>query len=485
MMGLTGEAAVMTTRIQPEDKIKTETVPGWRYGVVMAVVAVLGFHLSQRMWGGWVLLFLYGVLRLSELGRWRASFYSAVAVGYAAYAPHLMFLWTIFGGAAVVLWGILAVWLGIFVVFVRVVRCRWGRGWMVVLAPWFWLATEYFRSEVYYLRFSWLSAGYAFSEAPRVVAGVGVYGTGFLLMALVAWGAWLPWRKGLAILLAGLALMGGGEWLVDRSIPSAAGRVLKVAGVQLEFPSTREVTVALDEVLRRHPEVQLLVLSEYTFLGPLPDEILAWCKARGRYLVVGAQDPIDGDRYYNTAFVVGPAGEVVFRQVKSVPIQFFRDGEPALTREVWDSPWGRLGIAICYDLSYRRVVDDWVSAGAEGLLVPVMDVAEWGLRQHELHGRVGPIRAAEYGIPIFRLCSSGISQVIDETGRVLATGGYPGAGEIVTGELRLSGGGRLPVDAWLGPCAVWITLVVLAVLMGHGWLKRPAVWTKERTEGVS
>jgi predicted amidohydrolase len=269
-----------------------------------------------------------------------------------------------------------------------------------------------------------------------------------------------------------MAVLAGGELFVEQWGPREGGRVLKVAGVQLEFPSVRDVTRALDEVVRRHPDADLLVLSEYTFLGPLPEEMLEWCKGRGRYVVVGAQDPIDGDRYYNTAFVVGPTGEVVFRQVKSVPIQFFKDGEPALTREVWESPWGRLGIAICYDLSYRRVVDEWIAAGAESMIVPVMDVADWGLRQHELHSRVGPVRAAEYGIPIFRLCSSGISQVIDSTGRVLASGGYPGAGEIVAGELRLAGRGRMPADAWLSPCAVGVVVVVLVGLAWGGRFKR-------------
>ena len=46
-----------------------------------------------------------------------------------------------------------------------------------------------------------------------------------------------------------------------------------------------------------------------------------------------------------------------------------------------------------------------------------MDVADWGRHQHELHARVAPVRAAEYGIPIFRLASSGISQGVNRPGR--------------------------------------------------------------------
>ena len=53
---------------------------------------------------------------------------------------------------------------------------------------------------------------------------------------------------------------------------------------------------------------------------------------------------------------------------------------------------------------------DWlVKLGAEALVVPTMDVADWGQAQHELHGRIAPARAADYGLPIFGLASSGIS----------------------------------------------------------------------------
>ena len=31
---------------------------------------------------------------------------------------------------------------------------------------------------------------------------------------------------------------------------------------------------------------------------------------------------------------------------------------------MWDSPWGRIGFCICYDLSYRRVTDRLAALGA-------------------------------------------------------------------------------------------------------------------------
>src|SRR2546430_7740250 len=97
-----------------------------------------------------------------------------------------------------------------------------------------------------------------------------------------------------------------------------------------------------------------------------------------------------------------------------------RDGTPAAERNVWDSPWGNIGIAICYDACYARVMDDFIRQGARGLIIPTMDVASWGgFERRMLHSRVQPLRSAEYGIPTFGIWSSGISQLTDRHGRIL------------------------------------------------------------------
>jgi predicted amidohydrolase len=210
----------------------------------------------------------------------------------------------------------------------------------------------------------------------------------------------------------------------------------------------------LERVAREHPDTDLFVLSEYSFDGPVPGCVREWCRRHQRYLLAGGKAPQSGDTFRNTAFVVGPDGEVIFEQAKSVPIQFFKDGLPALAQRVWDSPWGRLGICICYDLSYTRVVDRLVRLGAEALVVPTMDVADWGKNQHALHALVAPARAAEYRLPIFRLASSGISQVVTTAGRVVATAPHPGSGQMIAGRLFLRGRGRLPWDRVVAPVCV-------------------------------
>jgi apolipoprotein N-acyltransferase len=317
--------------------------------------------------------------------------------------------------------------------------------------------------------------GYAFSDLPSLVGlCAGVYGVGLVAMLMAAFHSfcwhgrrWLMWR--IVVFWPGLLLVAA--WLLLPAIGRKHywGQV-KVAGIQLEFPAMLDVPPALDRVLARFPETELFVLSEYTFDGPVPKRVRDWCKRTGKHLLVGGKDDLGNGQYYNTAFVIGPDGEVVFKQAKAVPIQFFKDGLPAPEQKVWNSPWGKLGICICYDSSFTRVTDELVRQGAQALIVPVMDMVEWGAHQHELHSRIAPVRAAEYGVPVFRVCSSGISQLVSRGGRVYANASFPGQGEIIGGPIGLprsiEGYGRIPLDrvlAWLGLAAVVFTLISAAI----------------------
>jgi predicted amidohydrolase len=229
----------------------------------------------------------------------------------------------------------------------------------------------------------------------------------------------------------------------------------------MEFPSEAEVLDRLNLLAHSHPETDLMVLSEYTFTEPVPEKVRQWCRDHHHYLVVGGTAPAPNNNFFDTAFVIGPNGEEVFRQGKAVPIQFLKDGLPALEQRVWDSPWGKIGFCVCYDLSYTRVTDRLVKLGAQALVVPTMDVVDWGLAQHRLHARVAPVRAAEYGIPIFRLASSGISQLVECSGQVSAAASCPGEGSVLNGTLVLGPPGHMPFDRWLAPFATAATVLLL------------------------
>ena len=237
--------------------------------------------------------------------------------------------------------------------------------------------------------------GFMFSAKAGVIpwGSLGVYGLGFSAFLLAGW-TFERCLKAKVGTLCVIALLVHWPWL--NPLPIAA-RGVKVAGIQLEFPPDLQIPKQLDRLLERHPDAQIIVLSEYTFDGPVPKHVREWCRRNGRYLIAGGKEDVAVDgkgAFRNTAFVIGPDGELVFQQCKSVPIQFFNDGLPAKEQRVWHSPWGKVAVPVCYDLSYRRVTDRFVRDGAEAFIVPFMDVTEWGIRQHEQHRGAIQRRAA-------------------------------------------------------------------------------------------
>lgn len=451
----------------------------WKSAAVFGLAAVVCFQIAYgpARFGPWRLLVVAYLICLTQLARLpstRQAFYTGLAIGVLCVAPQLECFWRIFGSAAIPLWVVVAFWTGLFVALVHALEDRLGAGWAAVLTPFVWTGFEYFRSELYFLRFSWLNVGYAFADSPfgGSLHAFGMYGLGFAAAVVAAVFLCLrPVRALTAALLVGAVV------LLPALLPTRAapGQVMHIAGVQLEFPSEHDLPRWLDHALRAHPETDLLVLSEYTLDGPVPDALKQWCQSRQRYLIVGGKQPATNGNFYNTAFVVGPRGDIVFHQVKSVPLQFFKDGLPAPSQTCWDSPWGKLGICICYDLSYARVTDRFVKAGAQAIIVPTMDMAEWGRREHELHALVAPVRAAEYGLPIFRVASSGISQSVRSDGHVSSMAPFPGEGAPLFAEIQLPSHGSLPLDRILAPICVAVTAVtaIAALLAATGnWLPR-------------
>jgi apolipoprotein N-acyltransferase len=439
----------------------------WPGILVWVVVAAVAFHLAylSAKTVFFAVVYLFALLQLTKGETCRKRFYPGLVVGVAIAGVQLAFFWKIFSQGAIALWFVYAFWIALFVALVPV--CRALPGWTRWLAvPFLWTGLEYFRSELYYLRFSWLSPGYGFAEGgwESVFRNLGTYGFGFVLMGVACAGAawWKRSRaRALAILFAGAGMIYVAGWMFDSPRTGAARTQVKVTGIQMEFPTEKEVLLRLDELVKRHPETELIVLSEYVFDEPVPQKVREWCRKSGKYLIAGGKAPLGSTNFYDTAFVVAPSGEVVFQQTKAVPIQFMKDGLPAPEQRVWDSSWGKIGMCVCYDLSYTRVTDRLVRQGAQALIVPTMDVADWGEWQHRLHARIAPVRAAEYGLPIFRLASSGISQVVDGTGKVAAKTDCFADGVMLCGTLELKGPGKLPLDRWLGPLSTSATVLLV------------------------
>src|SRR2546429_2983629 len=161
----------------------------WKRASLLAVAAVAAFHLAYAFapLGFFMVIYLYCLFQLAFLPTPRQAFYFGLSIGWAVYAPRLAFFWTVFGWPAIALWTVPAFCLGLFVALARVCRLKFGKL-AGLWVPFVWTGVEYFRSELYYLRFSWLNVGYVFSDSPQIfrTTHLGVYGVAMVLMLIVA-----------------------------------------------------------------------------------------------------------------------------------------------------------------------------------------------------------------------------------------------------------------------------------------------------------
>jgi apolipoprotein N-acyltransferase len=441
--------------------------PQWistRASLLLAAAAVAAFEIAAEFEAAapLVIVYLACLVALAWVRSPRRAFYLGLEIGASIAALQLGFFVGVFGWAAVGLWAIFGIWIAFFLLLSRVVVGRFPR-YGVLWLPVIWLGLEYLRSELYFLKFAWLTPGFLLSHPSSLpLLSAGVYGFSFIVMCgLVAVWTCIQ-RKTAVTAVCVVPLM----LFVPMSTSPDSGPGPAVVGIQLEAAGEQEVLAALEKVIGEEPDMDLVVLSEYCFDGSIPPTVREWCAENKKHLIAGGKESVDGggNQFFDTVFVVGPDGQIVFSQAKAVPIQFFNDGLPAREQRVWESPWGKIGIAICYDLSYSRVIDRLIEAGAQALVIPAMDAESWGEHEHRLHSKIAAVRAREYEVPVFRLASSGISQYVDRHGEVVASAPFPGQGERLKGRLILGAPGSLPLDRYVALPAV-VAVIVLILLL--------------------
>ena len=254
-----------------------------------------------------------------------------MVIGLGMYVPHLMFFAVIFHTAAIPLWLIAALPVGIFLLLLQLAHRRFGAMGALWLTPILWTGLEYFRGELWYLRFAWLLPGQAVAFIPGVRMGaVGRLRIGVSL-CIGRGGSRLRPRARLRIigLIARTVCFAIAMYLPPLPATPAGGVFCMSRACSLN-PQVGTMwcssSIAWHDA---HPQLKVLVLSEYTFSGPVPPSVREVLKKHRRYLIAGGAQTLADGRYYDTAFVVGPDGQDIFSQAKSVPVQFMSDGLPA------------------------------------------------------------------------------------------------------------------------------------------------------------
>jgi predicted amidohydrolase len=105
--------------------------------------------------------------------------------------------------------------------------------------------------------------------------------------------------------------------------------------------------------------------------GPAGTALGKLARERGLYLVAAwaERDPLSGI-FYNSAFVFGPDGALAKRYRKISAESRWACPGPAAQDNVFDTPWGRMGLLICSDTYYALPARVTAVKGAELIFVP-------------------------------------------------------------------------------------------------------------------
>lgn len=340
--------------------------------------------------------------------------------GLTAYACTLTWLWQVFGAFSLLLFAILALFTGIFgwlhgIVESRITNIK-SRPTVIAAS---WLACEYIRSEHFWLEFSWATPGLAVGPNPLLLA-VGVYGISFLVVHGTACLLNKPSRVAGTVTLA---LVGYVTWNSQSQKPAVPKSPVKVMLVQNESSDFEEHLAASQKA---GADVQLVVWPEISASRDprrVPDQ---WARLKNeaqlhqRIFTLGTYTPSADERgWYNTALTLDATG-ALGTHVKHHLVHFFNEGIPGQSFVPIPTTLGQIGTSICFDNDFEDVPRRMTLAGAEFFAVPSMDPARWGARQHEQHAELVRIRAAENYRWFAVASSSGVTQIVDPTGRIVS-----------------------------------------------------------------
>jgi apolipoprotein N-acyltransferase len=382
--------------------------------------------------------------------------------------------------------------------------------------PFFWVTFEYIRA-FFLTGFPWATLGYTqFRTLPLIQTAdiTGVYGISFLIIfanvVLFDIATWVkqsgksryPFVSSSILALLLTLSLGYGFTRLNRP---ESGRLVKVALAQGNIPQDikwnpafQEETISIYERLSRSvadKKVDLVVWPESSLPFFFQEETLnslrisALAKELTTSLVVSspAREIRGGkERLLNSAFLLAADGSVTGRADKVhlvpfgeyVPMQNLLPFVNKLVHGIGDfspgaettplaTPYGKIGILVCFEGIFPEISREYVRKGAV-MLVNITNDAWFGRSSAPYqHLSMTVFRAIENRVPLVRAANTGISTIIDSNGHILRMTGLF-TEEIISGEVRT--GDAATFYNKLGDVFAWICIIVscgVAVLVAR------------------
>jgi predicted amidohydrolase len=233
---------------------------------------------------------------------------------------------------------------------------------------------------------------------------------------------------------------------------------LRLALIQTRTPASQAAALALDAPLIEQAAdegAQLVITPEGSnllqrdrgkllqALKPLEDDayvlgVRALAAKRGLWILIGsALVAQGGDKAANRAVLIDPAGQIVstYDKLHMFDVDLpngdrYRESslyQPGEEAKIAQTPWGPLGLTICYDMRFPQLYRALAKAGTGMIAVPAAFTRPTGEAHWEVLLRA---RAIENGAFIFAAAQGGThedgratwghSMIIDPWGRILA-----------------------------------------------------------------
>jgi apolipoprotein N-acyltransferase len=189
--------------------------------------------------------------------------------------------------------------------------------------------------------------------------------------------------------------------LLERSAAEA------LAGARIVFWAEGNATVLKDDEADLIERGQVLAREQSIYLG------MAMA-----VLTPGAERPLE-----NKIVLVTPAGDIGFAYLKAYPVPGAEAaasvlGVPQLP--TLDTPYGRIGAAICFDMDHHSYISQASMQGVDILFAPANTWHEVA----QIHADMARMRAIENGVALLRPASNGLSIAADNYGRPLGSSNF-------------------------------------------------------------